>query len=439
MATISLIGIIVAVACMIFCAYRGFPPMILAPLCAIIVLIFAQQNVLEGMTDTYMGGFGSFMQRYFLVFFVGSIYGSIMGASGVAKSIGLKFARIAKKSKTNGKLLTIFAIIAISTILAYGGISNFVIMFTVLAIARELFQEMDVPWRLFGCQVIGSGCLAMTMLPGSPSVPNVVASSALGTVPAAGITLGIIAAVLQLVLSSFYIRWELGRAKKNNEGFLPTGSEIAKTTVKTEDGDFKELNIVVCLLPSIVLLVVLNVFKQNVIIATLCAIVLAFILYWRVWKNKLAALVEGAGIAVNASVLVSLFTAFGTVITATEGFNFIIASLEKIPGPPIIQLIIAVNLMAAFSGSSAGGLTVALDMLGERFLATSINPQVLHRIATISCGGLGFLPHNGSVINELNIAKLTHKQAYRPYLVCALFIPIVIAFILAALSQFGIV
>lgn len=438
MPVISLIGIIVAVAFMIIFAFRGFPAVILAPVCAIIVLIFGGQNILEGMTNTYMGGFASFMQRFFLVFFVGSVYGSIMGDSGAAKSIGIKFARIAQRSKSNAKLFTIFAIIAISTILAYGGISNFVIMFTVLAIAKELYYEMDVPWRLFGCQVVGSGCLAMTMLPGSPSTPNVVASAALGTTPMAAPTLGIIAVIIELVLSTIYIKWELGRAKKNNEGFLPTGTDIGQTGME-KDEDFKELNIVACLAPSIVLLVVLNVFKQHIVVCTLLAIALAFILYWRRWENKLKTVMNGANIAINASVLVSLCTALGTVITATEGFQFIISAIEKIPGTPLIQLIVAVNLMAAFSGSSAGGLTVALDVLGERFIATGINPQVLHRISTISCGGLGFLPHNGSVINELNVAKLKHKDAYMPYLICALLIPIITAFILAGLAQLGIV
>jgi len=438
MPVISLIGIIVAVAFMIIFAFRGFPAIILAPVCAIIVLIFGGQNVLEGMTVTYMGGFASFMQRFFLVFFVGSVYGSIMGDSGAAKSIGIKFARIAQKSKSNAKLFTIFAIIAISTILAYGGISNFVIMFTVLAIARELYHEMDVPWRLFGCQVVGSGCLAMTMLPGSPSTPNVVASAALGTTPLAAPMLGMIAVIIELVLSTIYIKWELDRAAKNNEGFLPTGTDIGQTRVEA-DADFKELNIVACLAPSVVLLIVLNVFKQHIVVCTLLAIALTFILYWKRWENKLKTVMNGANIAINASVLVSLCTALGTVITATEGFQFIISAIEKIPGTPLIQLIVAVNLMAAFSGSSAGGLTVALDVLGERFIATGINPQVLHRIATISCGGLGFLPHNGSVINELNVAKLKHKDAYMPYLICALLIPIITAFILAGLAQLGIV
>ena len=438
MPVISLIGIIVAVAFMIIFAFRGFPAIILAPVCAIIVLIFGGQNVLEGMTVTYMGGFASFMQRFFLVFFVGSVYGSIMGDSGAAKSIGIKFARIAQKSKSNAKLFTIFAIIAISTILAYGGISNFVIMFTVLAIARELYHEMDVPWRLFGCQVVGSGCLAMTMLPGSPSTPNVVASAALGTTPLAAPMLGMIAVIIELVLSTIYIKWELDRAAKNNEGFLPTGTDIGQTRVEA-DADFKELNIVACLAPSVVLLIVLNVFKQHIVVCTLLAIALTFILYWKRWENKLKTVMNGANIAISASVLVSLCTALGTVITATEGFQFIISAIEKIPGTPLIQLIVAVNLMAAFSGSSAGGLTVALDVLGERFIATGINPQVLHRIATISCGGLGFLPHNGSVINELNVAKLKHKDAYMPYLICALLIPIITAFILAGLAQLGIV
>lgn len=436
--TISVIGILIGVVCLICLSYKGVPPIFVAPLSALIVLLFSQQNLVEGMTSTYMAGVASFVQRYYLVFFTGAIFGSVMGDSGAAKSIGLKFARIAKKSKKNAKLLTVLSIVAISTILAYGGISAFVAMFTIIAVAKELYREMDVPWGLYGCQILGSGCIAMTMLPGSPSIPNIVASTALGTTPMSAPVLGIICALIALCLGTLYISWELRLAEKKGEGFLPTGAEISKTILDADEG-FQEMNILHCLAPSLVLVVLLNVFKQHVVTSTLCAIILAYILFWNRLKAKLDTAKNGASIAMNSICVASMVVAFGSVVSASPGFASVIGLLDKVPGPPVVQLIISVNVAAGITGSASGGLTIALDALSQRFLDMGMNPAIIHRISCISSGGLDSLPHNGSIINEINIAKLSHKTGYRPMGVCSVVIPIVVVCIAAVLSQLGIV
>jgi len=77
---------------------------------------------------------------------------------------------------------------------------------------------------------------------------------------------------------------------------------------------------------------------------------------------------------------------------------------------------IAVNIMAGITGSAAGGLGLALGMLGKTYAAAAatagISPELLHRVAAIACGGLDSLPHNGAVITMLGICRLTHREAY---------------------------
>ena len=53
-----------------------------------------------------------------------------------------------------------------------------------------------------------------------------------------------------------------------------------------------------------------------------------------------------------------------------------------------------------------------------------IPPEVLHRIASLSCGGLDTLPHNGAVITTLAICGLTHKESYKDIFVTSVLIPI---------------
>ena len=137
--------------------------------------------------------------------------------------------------------------------------------------------------------------------------------------------------------------------------------------------------------------------------------------------------------------------AFGSVVGATTGFAIICGALNHIPGPGEFQVVVAVNVAAGVAGSSAGGLTIALNALANRFIGSvsegglGMNPLVVHRISTICSGGLDSLPSNGTIINELTQARLPHKVGYRPMGVCSVLIPLIVAIALSVIAQFGIV
>ncbi len=68
-----------------------------------------------------------------------------------------------------------------------------------------------------------------------------------------------------------------------------------------------------------------------------------------------------------------------------------------------------------------------------------INPQVLHRIAAIACGGLDTLPHNGAVITLLGITGMTHKQSYVDIGMCTVVIPLIATAVCIIFASFGVV
>jgi H+/gluconate symporter-like permease len=53
-----------------------------------------------------------------------------------------------------------------------------------------------------------------------------------------------------------------------------------------------------------------------------------------------------------------------------------------------------------------------------------VEPQALHRVATVASGGLDSLPHSGAVIAMLTIMGLRHREAYRDIFVVTVLIPI---------------
>lgn len=77
---------------------------------------------------------------------------------------------------------------------------------------------------------------------------------------------------------------------------------------------------------------------------------------------------------------------------------------------------LTVNILAGITGSASGGMSVALEMMGKQYLEwannVGLNPELLHRIASMSAGGMDTMPHNGAVITLLGICGLTHRQSY---------------------------
>jgi H+/gluconate symporter-like permease len=96
----------------------------------------------------------------------------------------------------------------------------------------------------------------------------------------------------------------------------------------------------------------------------------------------------------------------------------------SIGGGPLVSLAAATNVLSALTGSASGGLTIALDALGDTYMRLAseqgIDPALLHRVAVISSGTLDSLPHNGAVVTLLAVCGATHSESYRDIVVVAI-------------------
>ena len=167
----------------------------------------------------------------------------------------------------------------------------------------------------------------------------------------------------------------------------------------------------------------------STILSMLCALSLTIAIYFRSADRLKTSLGEGA----KSSLLPVFNTAceygYGNTIKSLTGFATIQTFVTGIaPGNPLISQAIAVNSLAGITGSASGGLSIALTALGETYyqrgLEAGIDPQLLHRVASLSCGGLDSLPHNGALITLLLICGVTHRQAYKDVAVVSILIPL---------------
>ena len=87
-----------------------------------------------------------------------------------------------------------------------------------------------------------------------------------------------------------------------------------------------------------------------------------------------------------------------------------------IEGGPLVSMALATNVLAALTGSASGGLTIALDALGQTYMEvaaqTGLSPALMHRVAVIGSGSLDTLPHNGAIVTLLAVCGKTHRESY---------------------------
>src|SRR6185295_697192 len=183
----------------------------------------------------------------------------------------------------------LLAVSAITMALTLGGISLFVVIFAVIPVARPLFRELDVPWHLFlAAFFFGIGSITMTMIPGTPSIINLMPTKYMASTPASAPVVGLVGAAVIVCLNLCYMKFALRRALAAGERYVePGGLE----TVRPAGAAAKLLpNLWLSLLPPIVLLLLLNALKLDPLIALVSAGATCLALFWRRYENLLQTL-----------------------------------------------------------------------------------------------------------------------------------------------------
>lgn len=413
---ISLLGIIIGIVIFVFLAFKGVHVLVSSILMAALVALISGLDVYKTLTDTYMKSFVGFTTSYLLLFTFSSLFGKLVTDSGIAYSVSKLIADgVRKSSPKNQMFLAVLSLPIICAILTISGISLFVVVFTLVAIARSLFKELNVPWHYYTCSTFGTGTITMAFIPGSPQALNLIPPKYFGTDAMAAPVLGILSALFMTVLMLVYVKWQTNRSIKNGEGFLPTGAEIDKTAPAI-DTNKKPHNIIRCLIPLATTVVCLNIFKMPAVVSLTVACVVNVVMFYNefnVAKIK-AALNEGLIAGIMPTVNISAASAFGAVVAAVPGFTLIKSGLASIPGSPIIQLAVAMIGATVICASASAGMPIVLDAMAPQFMASGINPQILHRVACIAAIG-GGSPHGGSLFNTLTVTKLSHSTGYRHY------------------------
>lgn len=413
MAWLGVVGIVVALVAIIFMAMRSYSILVIAPLCALLVIITNHMNIIQALLadpkSSYMFGLGGFIAKYFMVFLLGAVLGKYMEDSGAAKSIA---KWIISKTGSEKPFAILVAIFLIGTVLTYGGVSLFVAIFAIIPVARPLFKRLNLPWHLFVIPLaLGIGTFTMTMLPGSPSIQNVIPTTYLHTTLTSAPLVGILASITIILWGFWYMKKELDKALAKGEVYDEPEVAGAETDDEGLPSPFLSILPLMLLIATVIIGSVLQV-SGIIIPALLLAIIVSAILFRKHFKSQIKTINLGAVNSVNPAFFTAAAVGFGIVVAAAPGFKIISEAILSIPGNPLISLSVATGLLGCITASSSGALGIAMEAFAKTYLALGINPGAIHRIAAIA-SGIGCLPHAGAVFAIFAACGLNHGNSYR--------------------------
>ena len=428
----SVIAIVITLALIIFLAYKKLNIVVVSIIAAVLLAIMDGQDLLEALTTTFMTGASGYVQKFFLLFFISTLFGKVMEKTGAAASIAKWLAGLL------GEKYAILGVVFAGMILCYGGISTLVIAFTMYPIALALFQRANLPRRLIP-GAIAAGCFtfAATAFHGTPQTNNVVPIPYLGTTVNAAPVLGTICGVIGVVLISLYMFWEGKRARVKGEGFEADASILA--TLQECDRMGEGVNPFIALIPIIVIIGLLVIVKANVLLSLLIGTIVCALLLFRNIKDLhvggvyelLEAAVKGS---MTAVVTTGCIVGYGSVVSASKGFALLTEALTQMNVSPLLSFALATTILSGAAGSGTGGMGITLTSMASQYLDMGLNPEVLHRVATLSSIGLDSLPHNGAVVVLLTLCGMTHKDSYKQIFVSTVVITLIVAAIAVVLG-----
>jgi H+/gluconate symporter-like permease len=381
-------------------------------------MVFNLINPIKGFSNEFSAGIGSFASKWWLLFALGATFGKVMQNSGISEKIA--FIMI-----TRLKCNPILAILIISLIMSYGGISTFVIAFTMYPIAAEMFKKGNINIELMpAVMLFCPTTLAMTMLPGSPSVQNIIPTTYIDTDIYAAPLLGLIASVITFTLGYCYLKKSAG-IKRNI-----TNMDNKSNWVNVKREDYLSFIPCICLLAISFILIKMQIESQTAVELALTIGIILCTLIGRKQMDIKNSLNEGIQNGLKTLTTTSLIMGYGNLVKSMDSFSVITEGLYSAFNSDIISNIVTINIIAALTGSSATSLQLFFETFSNQIVASSYPVEYLHRIMTIASGGLDSMPYATGVVVANDLAKTEQSKTYKHVFVTCAIIPLIVLIIL---------
>lgn len=433
----SMLGLLGAVAVIVLLVYRGLNTIPVSVIASLVIIFTNQMPVWDTFVKGYAPAMETFAGSYFLMFILAAIFGAMMERSGAALAISLWLMKLL------GKERVILIIFLTTLILTYAGISTFLVAFTLYPIAVALFRAADIPRKLFpGAVLAVAATITMTMLPGTPSIQNVMPTKYFDTTIFAAPWIGIICSAMTFLLNYRYLTSQQRKLARQGEHFTADGT--TNENAFSADNASALPSLKVALTPVILLLATIFALREqvdslySVIIAMFLSISSGLIIFRRQGQISMI-LNEGSKNGVMSLIITASIVGFGGVVKYAPSFQAFIDVVNRFAFDPMISASVSINVFSAITGSAAGGLGIFLTALGTKYAAMQSNHDAMHRIVTMSSGALDAMPHSTGTVVASSIARLDIRDTYKYIFVTCALVPLLAIVLAILLAKVGIV
>ncbi len=420
MITLGVIGLLLGIVVLIVFSYKGFSAVPVTMLAGAVVCILNAIGIWTGLAKFWVGGLAAIFTGYYILFFLSSVFANVMEQTGACTTIAYKFIQ------WFGKKHIMTVLVMLSFLMCYGGISFFVVMFSIGPVMESLFKELNIPRRLIIAPAAAGFGAWVLAAPGSTQLSNVI-PTALGTNLMAAPGLGFVMLVVGMALEVLYCEWVYKREMAPVLAGTATGY-VSHDNKTFEVRDSKDLpGAFTALLPMVVLLAIIIVgsfadLTENATLLACAAMFVSFVLGYLVnmkfikgrhfdaWKGMLRNAATGAA---GSALALGAIVGFGTIVSNTESFSRIVQWLIRLDISTYWKGVISTSVLSGVCGSASSGARLVMQYLGEYFLASNANLDVLHRLIAYASVTFDSLPHATGCFIMFAYFGLNHKSSYK--------------------------
>ncbi|TKI03739.1 GntP family permease [Martelella alba] len=434
---LSIFGLLASIFVIAFLVYRGLNTIPVSIIASMVIIVSNHMPIWKTFMEGYAVALQNFAGNYFIMFVLAAIFGVMMEKSGAAFSISLWLMKIL------GKERVILVIFLTTLVLTYSGISTFLVAFTLYPIGLALFRAADIPMKLFPGTVLAvAATITMTMLPGTPSIQNVMPTKYLDTTIFAAPYIGIACSVLTFILNYYYLVSQQKKLASKGEHFVVT-DDSAKMELFGK-GEASAPSIILSLIPVVVLLVAIFSLKgvvdslYSVVIAMSLSISSGLVVFHK--KHILSTVLnDGSKNGIISLLITASVVGFGGVVKYAPSFQLFIDYVNRFSFDPLVSASVSINIFSAITGSAAGGLGIFLTALGAKYAAMQINHDAIHRVITMSSGALDAMPHSAGTVVTSSIARVEIKDTYKYIFTTCAMVPLLAIALAIIMAKLGIV
>ena len=362
----------------LFC-YKNVPTLIGGIVCSVILMIIYKMNIVDGLFDTYMGGLVGFMKSWMILFFLGALFGKLLDVTGGSDSLARVILNLVGPKNVS------LGVCLFTAILAMAGISSFISLFICYPIALKLCRKANI------------------------NRASVIAGYSLG------LNFGL--AIVFIVVGMLYIKWYEKRLAAAGKGYAPAYGTGALEENNDLDEDAKKgPHWILSVIPMLIPIIVLNIFKIRVEFALLCGVAAVIILQFkylpRDWDANRKTVTDSISMCMTTLINAAAIVGFGAVVQNCPGYAIAVEKILSYEGSPLMITFVATNLIAGIAGSSSAGLVLAAPVLQQA--AAMTNAAVFHRTTVLASLGLDSLPNAGFLQTECTVAGVKFKDVYFP-------------------------